>query len=401
MNIRPIKSPEDHVRAMADLTALLEQEPAAGSEEADRIEVLSALIEKYEDSKFPVQKPSPIEAIRFRMDQQGLTQKDLVPYIGSQGKVSEVLRGKRPLSINMIRALHEKLGIPAEVLIADPVSKDDPPASNVIKFPVREMFKRGYFGNAGKSWDQVKPRSEKLVSELFAQANIRETTAAYCRTTAHYRDGKELDQCALQAWQARVIVLSNERSVSKFQPGSVNEKLLEDIAQLSLLDAGPVLAREMLEKQGIPVVIEPHLGHTYLDGAAFFRADKVPVIGLTLRHDKLDNFWFTLLHELVHVGWHLNDERPTFFDDLDAAGQDELEKEADRRAADALIDPKLWAKATIGRSEDINEVAAFAQSIRRHPAIVAGRIQHETGNYKHFGRLLGRSKVRILFPEYK
>jgi HTH-type transcriptional regulator/antitoxin HigA len=161
------------------------------------------------------------------------------------------------------------------------------------------------------------------------------------------------------------------------------------------------LARELLEKQGIPVVIERHLEHTYLDGAAFLRADNVPVIGLTLRHDKLDNFWFTLLHELVHVGWHLNAERPTFFDDLDATGQDDIEKEADRRAADALIAPESWTHAGITATADIRDVESFAQSVRRHPAIVAGRIQHETENYRRFAKFLGRNQVRGLFPEHK
>lgn len=119
MDIRPIKTAADHRRALAELTALLEAAPAPGSPQADEAEVLATLIEHYEEEKFPVELPTPVEAIRFRMDQLDLAQKDLVPYIGSASKVSEVLNEKRALSLNMIRALNRHLGIPAEVLIAE------------------------------------------------------------------------------------------------------------------------------------------------------------------------------------------------------------------------------------------------------------------------------------------
>lgn len=118
MNIRPIRTAKDHQRALAELSALLDADPKSKSPEADRAEVLGTLIEDYESRHFPVEQPTPLEAIRFRMDQLGMKQRDLVPYIGAPSKVSEVLNGKRPLSLSMIRALHEHLGIPAEVLIA-------------------------------------------------------------------------------------------------------------------------------------------------------------------------------------------------------------------------------------------------------------------------------------------
>ncbi len=92
---------------------------AAGSQDADELDVLAALVELYEEKNHPVGPPDPIEAIRFRMEQGGLRQTDLVPFIGSRGKVSEVLSGIRPLSLRMIRALHEGLGIPAETLLQE------------------------------------------------------------------------------------------------------------------------------------------------------------------------------------------------------------------------------------------------------------------------------------------
>lgn len=114
-----IKSNSDHQAALARLDELFDLDPAPGTSESDEIEVLALLIETYEKEAFPIDLPSPTEAIKFRMDQQGLAQKDLVPYIGSKSKVSEVLNGKRALSLKMIRNLNQGLGIPYEVLIQE------------------------------------------------------------------------------------------------------------------------------------------------------------------------------------------------------------------------------------------------------------------------------------------
>lgn len=88
-----------------------------GTPEGDELELLTLLVEHYEEAEFPIDLPTPIEAIRFRMEQMGMQQKDLAPYFGGQAKVSEVLRGRRDLSISMMRKLKEGLGIPAEVLL--------------------------------------------------------------------------------------------------------------------------------------------------------------------------------------------------------------------------------------------------------------------------------------------
>ncbi|WP_256663424.1 type II toxin-antitoxin system HigA family antitoxin [Pseudomonas sp. C27(2019)] len=122
-HIKLIKSAQDHELAMARLMSLMDLDPQPNTAEADEMDVLALLIEKYEDEQFPIDTPDPIEAIRFRMEQQGLKNKDLVPFIGSASKVSEVLNGTRNLSINMIRKLSEGLGISAEILIQAPSQK--------------------------------------------------------------------------------------------------------------------------------------------------------------------------------------------------------------------------------------------------------------------------------------
>ena len=117
MEIRPIHTNEDYKVALREVSAFFEIEPEPGTPEGDRFEILLTLIEVYEARHFPIDLPDPVEAIKFRMEQSGLTAKDLVPAIGRLNRVYEILNRKRPLTLNMIWNLHEKLGIPAESLI--------------------------------------------------------------------------------------------------------------------------------------------------------------------------------------------------------------------------------------------------------------------------------------------
>ena len=115
-----IHTDAQHHEALAELDRLMEIEPGHGTPEADELELLALVIESYEKERFPIGLPGPIEAIRFCMDQQGLRQRDLVQYLGAKSRVSEVLAGKRPLTLSEIRALRDGLGIPADVLLQLP-----------------------------------------------------------------------------------------------------------------------------------------------------------------------------------------------------------------------------------------------------------------------------------------
>jgi len=113
--IKPIRSEADYEEALRDIERLWGA--PSGTAEGDRLDVLATLIDAYEDEHHPIDSPDPIEAIKFRMEQQGLTRKDLEGIIGTRTRVAEILNRRRGLSITMIRRLHEELGIPAEVLI--------------------------------------------------------------------------------------------------------------------------------------------------------------------------------------------------------------------------------------------------------------------------------------------
>ena len=117
MDIRPIRSKSDYDAALARIEALMDGDPEPGTTAGDELEVLATLVEAYEARKYPVDSPDPIDAVLFRMEQVGLTRKDLEPYIGHSGRVSEVLSRRRALSLEMIRRLNAGLGIPLESLI--------------------------------------------------------------------------------------------------------------------------------------------------------------------------------------------------------------------------------------------------------------------------------------------
>jgi HTH-type transcriptional regulator/antitoxin HigA len=115
MTIKPIKTKKEYQHAMERLEVLFDSRK--GTEEGDELEVLSILIEKYEDEQFPIGLPDPIEAIKFRMEQLGYNQVDLAKVVGLKSRASEILNKKRKLSLDMIRQLHDKLHIPTDVLI--------------------------------------------------------------------------------------------------------------------------------------------------------------------------------------------------------------------------------------------------------------------------------------------
>ena len=122
------------------------------------------------------------------------------------------------------------------------------------------------------------------------------------------------------------------------------------------------------------------------------RSDGVPVIALTLRHNRLDNFWFTLLHEFAHVVCHLSPDRQVILDDLDVASSETIEAEADAFARNALIPPAMWRQ--IDKDSSTEEVLETAKQAGVHPAIAAGRWRFEHSDYRRFSKLIGRGEVK-------
>lgn len=398
MDLKLIKTEAEYQAALAQIDALMAA--PAGSREAATLELWAHLVEEYEGARYPIALPDPIAAIRFRMEQQGLQAADLVQYLGSKSRVSEVLHGKRQLTLSMIRSLHNGLGIPAAVLLGEP-SRTLPATLVGVDWsaiPLDEMVRRRWFGDSITSRRDLEDRREEILVPFLAPIYAASSQFAHLRQAV--RSGSTVDTNALWCWKARVWQKAQEQEVATYHASSIDERFIGDLAGLSLLDKGPLVAREMLAKVGIALIIEPRMPHTYLDGAAMRIDARPPIVALTLRHDRLDNFWFTLCHELAHVALHLKaDEDQSFVDDLEAADESEKEWNADQVAARAMIPDDEWADFIGRRTVSAADILAFAASIRVSPAIVAGRYRKETGDYGTFSSLIGNGKVKAMFAK--
>jgi HTH-type transcriptional regulator/antitoxin HigA len=403
--IKVLKTETDYEAALEAIEALMDLDPAPGSPEAERLELLTVLVEDYESRRIPAMLPDPIDAIRFRMEQQGLKQADLVPYIGSRSKVSEVLSRKRPLTLSMIRSIHSGLGIPARVLLQDRQESELDLADYQVewqKFPISEMVSRSWIpGPLTRASEDV----EEVLRGFFQEAGRMTAATVLYRKGNHVRSLRPMDPYVIAAWTARVVA----RALTKhppviYEPGVVTHEFMTEVARLSWSERGPLVAIEFLFNHGIVIVIEPHLKRTHLDAAAILLDIGRPVIGMTLRYDRLDSFWFCLLHELAHIALHLDapsmDGPTRFFDDLDIdAGDDARETAADRLAGQALIPEDEWRRSPASRLRTPEACEHLARKLRIHPAIVAGRIRYQYRSYRVLSTMVGQGEVRRLFPE--
>jgi HTH-type transcriptional regulator/antitoxin HigA len=390
---------EQYNKYLEEINDLMDKDPDPSTVEGERIFLLALALKEYESKKFFFHKPTVVEAIRFRMEEQNLKQKDLIPYIGSKSKVSEILSGKSKsnLTVSMIRKLNQYLGIPLEILVQE--AKQNTAKINLEEdgwqsFPFKEMAKRGWISLPNKEFNP-----KEIMASFLKPIGGISLKAVMWRRSLHSRgEEKGSNQYALMSWAAKVMILAEKIQVKSYDKKAITKEYLRDLAKLSRFDKGPLLAKEMLEKNGIKLIFLDKLSKTKVDGGCFLDRRGHPVIGMTLRYDRLDNFWHTLLHEMAHVYKHLNSENQ-FMDNLDLLNSDDpLEKEADDLASEALIPEVGWRKrADLRSSAAIEELA---KQLNVHPAIIAGRVRFESKNYTKFGKLVGQGEVRKLVGSY-
>lgn len=396
LQIKPIRTEKDYTATLRRINSLMEAE--ANTPEADELEVLATLVEVYEDKHFPMSPPNPVEAIKFRMEQAGLSARDLVPLIGSRSKVSEVLSGKRSLTLQMIRSLHKNLGISAEVLLhqSGATLPETPDDIDWSKFPVKEMANLGWIE---KSSGLVE-KAEEIMRDLINRAGGLDALSP-----ALYRknDSSKTNPYALQAWCYQLLVEADKVKLSKaYKPGVITPEIARQLVNLSLFSTGPKLAQDFLGRHGIHVIYLPHLPRTHLDGAALLLPNGTPAIGLTIRYDRLDNFWFCLCHELAHVVLHLHPgSKNGFIDDLNLKRNEEdfQEIEADEWAKNVLVPTQEWEENKILENPTSSNVTFLSHKLQIHPAIIAGRIRKELNNYRLLNHFVGNGEVRKIFSD--
>lgn len=393
MELRVIKSEEQYRRYLGEVERLAGQDPDPDSAEGGRLELLAKLIEDYEKVRFKFRKPSAVEAILFRMEEQGLRQKDVAEILGGKNRASEVLSGKRSLTLSMIRALHEKLAIPPELLIREPAMEyaaaDEVSVSDV---PADLLVKRG--------WVQRGESVGELIKRFMAPAG----SPILLKNTLTFGATARTNRTNVWLWLAHVREIADSKTYlhGRYSKDKLNQDLIRYVVKLSCMDKGPRIAKDFLEEQGIAVVIEPHLPKTFLDGAAMVGRSGAPVIGLTLRENRLDNFWFTLIHELIHVWKHLDPtkRRAIADENIEKANETEaIEREANDLASESLIPRAVWRRSGARLKPTTQSIQALARELQIHPAIVAGRVRFERGNYAMFSNLVGYRQAQAQFQE--
>ena len=376
-------------------------------------ENLSMQLHEYETLKsgtIEILKASNLEElpsilIRARIV-KGLSQRQLADAIGLKEQQIQRYEAEEYASANLRRLADVSNALSLSITeIAEFVATSQRPIEvdkDVLawdQFPVKEMYRRNWFKESPGSLEEARANAEELVKE-FVTDSLDSPVQAFARQRV--RLGGVVNWYALLAWQCRIIDLAKKKGkevVSKYKQKAITNEWLNELAHISIEKDGPQKAVNYLQDSGIRLVIEPHLPQTHLDGAAILLSDGSPIIGMTLRFDRLDNFWFVLFHELVHIMKHLHKgDVESIFDDLDVEAED-IEKEADEQAGEVLVPEDKWntALARYLRSED--SIKDFAQELHIHPAIVAGKVRKEANNYIILKDMVGQGGVRKLFPD--
>jgi HTH-type transcriptional regulator/antitoxin HigA len=331
---------------------------------------------------------------------QGLSQTDLAERLGMKPQQIQRYEATEYMSASLARLI--EIAEILQVRVSQSFSSARAPAENSLfawsntndvdwtRFPLKEMAKRG--------WLKGKDLVEAARGFFLAAAGPQFATALHRKKV---RSGNPPNEFALLAWQARVLDLARvEQAAGRLGEFEFTDNWLSELVALTRDEEGPRKARDLLMQQGIALVIERHLSGTYLDGAAMISPMGYPVVALTLRYDRLDNFWFILFHELGHVFLHLYTAlRLDFFDEEDGADGDRVEREADQFALDRLIPESVWKQCLSRFALTEEAVRIDADKLGVDPSIIAGRIRKERNNYLILNGLIGLGTVRSQFRE--
>jgi HTH-type transcriptional regulator/antitoxin HigA len=219
-----------------------------------------------------------------------------------------------------------------------------------------------------------------------------------------YRKSIDKETFEIFLWKARVhmraMTILAENPQIKYKAGSIDAEFLQELVKLSkdplLLSTLP----EILCKNGILLIFEKGLPSIKTDGLVYRTGNGVPVVALTLRYSRLDNFWFTLLHELSHVVKHYDLLDDAIVEDLDSLPDSKIEKQADRLAKNTIVPRFIWERCEVKYTHELESVIKLAEQLDIHPALIAGMVRRELKNYTLFSNLINEVNTReIIFGE--
>mgnify|MGYP000930250438 CR=1 FL=1 len=392
------RTDKEYQIAIEELSRLMSDNPDRDSNEHRKLETIASNIESYERKKHPVPPPDPVDAIRFRMEQKNLKQRDLIPFIGTKSRVSEVLNRKRPLTYEMAQNLYKGLSIPADVLLSNEPYTE--PIMDWEKFPLKEMLKRGWIDSTPT---EIKKNAEAIIREFLKPLGMSLAPTILFKKTKSTRVKRDLEDYALLSWMGRIAHRAEQINLPvRYERDNLNEVCLRELVNMSVDPNGPALAVEYLQAKGIHVVVEKSLKGANLDAVLIHRFARHPIIGISLLRDRLDNFWFSLFHEIGHLILHTSNDSYHFVDNFEVRyTEDPRENEADTFAREMLLPSDVWRKSNAFRIPSPSAVKLLAKKQKISPAIVAGRIRYETNNYQLLHQMIGQGEVSKAFANWK
>lgn len=330
----------------------------------------------------PARIVTPGRILSRELEARGWTQKDLAEIIKRPPQaINEIIQGTKQITPDTALELSEAFDTSPEFwnnLEANyrlNLAKKQKNDSNIQRrsrlyslAPIAELIKRQWIKPKTDSVEDL----EKAVCDFLKISSPDETP----KLVVNFRCNRHLDpeNTALIAWMKRVEHLARQQKVGQFQPEKL-QVAIPDILACATSEEKIAQVPSLLLNLGIHFVIVPHLKKTYLDGAAFYLGQN-PVIALTLRCNRIDCFWFTLLHELGHID---AGHKGIYLDDIDHPESNPEELEANQKARDWSISPLAYKNFVTETKPKFSEKAIkdFAQAHQRHPGIIVGRLQHD------------------------
>jgi HTH-type transcriptional regulator/antitoxin HigA len=325
---------------------------------------------------------------------RNLTQKELARKLGLKEQAIQRWEAEkyRTISLQNYQKVAQALGVTWRMQEGKPLTEQWGLSYDVARADLNKVLRHA----RANGWFEGNITSDDNASAtLFRYINDHVTRYG---TPSLLRTGLTVvghnDDWSVLSWKAEVTRRA-EKVIELVKPRyrPVEVSWLVDLVQLSRLNDGPRLAQELLLEHGIILVAESQIAGMKIDGAAFL-ADEIPVIGMTLRTNTLDNFWFTLLHEVAHVILHYRTGLSAGFFDEDASAPSEeidgLEAEANQFARNLLIPEHIWSRSPARIAKSPEPIERLAEKLKIHPAIIFGRIRMERKNYAIFSNKLGR-----------
>ncbi len=337
------------------------------------------VVATHEDIALPIDLLStPGDILKEEIEERGWTQKDLADIMDRPVQaISEIVNGVKQITPQTAVELGAALDMSPETwmhleadyrLAVARASKSEDAISRRARMyalaPVSELLRRG--------WLPARATVEADLCRFLGIASIWDEPEGHASLRVSVARGPEMGATA--AWVRRVEILASYQAVAAYDPDLLAAEL-DSIASMSTNVASAADLPARLAALGVHFVVVPHLAKTYLDGASLWMGEN-PVVAVTIRYDRIDSFWFTVMHELAHI---VLGHRDTIAEAIDADTQNPREIEANGLASKVLVDAEVYARvaAMAGRADGLPVVVEAAAAASRHPGILVGRLQHD------------------------